>query len=498
MVQVAEDELSRAVIKLMLEEPFYAHFLGKVTRIISKDVTKTAAVGIRNKAICLFVNPDFFLNELKTIEERIAVLKHEVLHLVFKHLFRHQENWHPRTANIAADLSVNQFVYPWPLPEGAVLLDQFSVLNLAAEENMEYYYEKLLEAKQAAPQKIEDLQNELGHQQGDPGIGDKMGDEEIALGLDGTGLTDDEQAESDTGQDDGENNPGEDQPPGANQGVASTKSPKELAKELSDWERIREILKEPESAKGGIISPPPPPGALVSPGSGSGGGGKVWMDDHDKWAPGDEEEENKIDGLIADSAERTKDHGSMPGWLSKLINAILEKRKPQIDWKRSLRLFANNSRRTRVVGTMKRFSKRFGEPSPGIRIKSFQKMAIIIDTSGSVVDDDLSLFFSEIHGMWKNGAEITVIECDAAVQRTYPYRGKLPKGVAGRGGTVFDPAFQYLRDQSRRQIFDGCIYLTDGYAEPPTIKPPCKLLWIITSGGTVENVAFGQAVQLQH
>ena len=472
MALVAEDELSRAVIKLMLEEPFFAHFLGKVTRVISKDVTKTAAVGIRNKAICLFVNPNFFLNELKTVEERIAVLKHEVLHLVFKHLFRHQENWHPRTANIAADLSVNQFVYPWPLPEGAVLLDQFSVLNLAAEENMEYYYEKLLEAKQAAPQKIEDLQNELGAGQEDGEINDGQGDPSPG-----------------DGQGDDENNHGEDLQPDTNQGKDGQKSPDELAKELSDWERIRDILKEEESEEGG---------SRGSPGSGSGGGGKVWMDDHGKWAPGDEEEENKIDDLIMGAVERTKAHGSMPGWLSDLINAILEKRKPQIDWKRSLRLFANNSRRTRVKGTMKRYSKRFGKPNPGIRIKSFQKIAVIIDTSGSVIDEDLSLFFGEIHGMWKNGAEITVIECDAAVQRTYPYRGELPKGVAGRGGTVFNPAFQYLRDESRRQIFDGCIYLTDGYAETPTIKPPCKLLWVITPDGTDENVAFGQAVQLKH
>ena len=445
MALVAADELSRAVIKLMLDEPFFAHFLGKVTRIISNDVTKTAAVGIRNKAICLFVNPDFFLNELKTIEERIAVLKHEVLHLVFKHLFRHQTNWHPRTANIAADLSVNQFVYPWPLPEGAVLLDQFSVLNLAAEENMEYYYEKLLEAKQAAPQKIEDLQNELGN-----------------------------------GQEGGESNPGDDQQPESNQGKD------ELAKELSEWEKIKDILEEEESGEGQL-----------------GKGRKVWTDDHDHWSPGDAEAGNamddlgnKIDDLVLGAAERTKDHGTLPSWLNDLINAILEKRKPQIDWKRSLRLFANNSRRTRVTGTIKRFSKRYGEPSPGIRIKSFQKMAVIIDTSGSVLDEDLSLFFAEIHGMWKNGAEITVIECDAEVQQTYPYRGKLPQGVAGRGGTVFDPAFQYLRDESRRQIFDGCIYLTDGYADTPIIKPPCKLLWVITSGGTDEFVAFGQAVKL--
>ena len=55
-------------------------------------------------------------------------------------------------------------------------------------------------------------------------------------------------------------------------------------------------------------------------------------------------------------------------------------------------------------------------------------MAVIIDTSGSVDDHSLSLFFTEIHAMWKNRAEILVIECDAEVGQTYQYRGKFPKG----------------------------------------------------------------------
>ena len=55
-----DDELSRWIVQLLIKEPFYAHFLGQVTRIISEDITDTAAVGIRNNAICLFINPKFF------------------------------------------------------------------------------------------------------------------------------------------------------------------------------------------------------------------------------------------------------------------------------------------------------------------------------------------------------------------------------------------------------------------------------------------------------
>ena len=423
-----EDELSRWVIKLLLREPFFAHFLGQVSRVISEDITETAAVGLRNKAISLYINPKFFMQELNSTDERVAVLKHEVLHLVFKHLYRHQTNWDSKTANIAADIVVNQYVSPWPLPKGAILLGQFSVLELEPEETVEYYYAKLIEARQNAPQEIKSIEQELAQS------------------------TEDQKK----------------------------KKGKKLEKQLEGWKFIDGLLNK----KGE-------------------GGPTIWMDDHGNWSDqsADEAELHQIEDAILISKNRMKekdwqDLQKTPKFLQDLVSAILEKRKPQVDWKRSLRIFANSSRHTKVVGTMKRYSKRFGEPSSGIRIKSFQRMAVIIDTSGSVDDHSLSLFFTEIHAMWKNRAEILVIECDAEVGQTYQYRGKFPKGVSGRGGTAFNPAFEYLQKERKRKKFDGCIYLTDGFANTPTIKPPCKLLWVLTADGTNENLAFGANVKL--
>lgn len=66
--------------------------------------------------------------------------------------------------------------------------------------------------------------------------------------------------------------------------------------------------------------------------------------------------------------------------------------------------------------------------------------------------------------MRRQGAEVRVIECDAAVQHVFDYRGRLPDKVGGRGGTSFDPAFKYLNDNRRAGVWDGCVYLTDGVA----------------------------------
>ena len=119
-----------------------------------------------------------------------------------------------------------------------------------------------------------------------------------------------------------------------------------------------------------------------------------------------------------------------------------------------------------------------------------------IDTSVSVSDTDLGIFFTEIDAMYKQGAEIVVIECDAEVQRTYNYKGQLPTEVAGRGGTEFDPVFAFLRS-NRLTHYDGCIYLTDGCADEPTIRPPCPLLWVITADGDAgDHLRFGRIIKL--
>ena len=148
------------------------------------------------------------------------------------------------------------------------------------------------------------------------------------------------------------------------------------------------------------------------------------------------------------------------------------------------------------MASSRRVSKRYGT-YPGVKIKRYQRLAVVVDTSGSIQRDDLELMFGEIHGMWRQGAGIDVVECDAAVQHTWQYRGRLPDKIHGGGGTAFDPAFQWLR-ANRMTKYDGCIYLTDGYAPKPTVRPPCKLLWLVTeSGGMGEHLVFGRSVLLE-
>jgi predicted metal-dependent peptidase len=171
--------------------------------------------------------------------------------------------------------------------------------------------------------------------------------------------------------------------------------------------------------------------------------------------------------------------GSMPGNIKILLDKLLIKPEPLVDWRRVVKLFSESSSKTKVRNTMKRPSKRFGTV-PGIKIKKLKKLLVAVDTSGSVGKPDLEDFFGEIYHLWRQGAEVKVVECDTKIQREFDYRGKTPDFVLGRGGTDFNEPIRFANSVYQP---DGLIYFTDGFAPRPATAPRCPLLWVITKNG---------------
>jgi predicted metal-dependent peptidase len=167
--------------------------------------------------------------------------------------------------------------------------------------------------------------------------------------------------------------------------------------------------------------------------------------------------------------------GRLPMVVQEAIRAAGGGDAPRIDWRRAMRIFGASSRRTCIRNTLKRPSKRFGR-IPGVKVRPLSHVAVAIDTSGSIGREQLGLFFAEIHGIWRAGAQVTVIECDDQVRSVWPYRGVAPAECAGGGGTEFDPVLQWVNDRAAR--FDGLIYLTDGFGER-SLSSRRRVLWIV-------------------
>lgn len=202
--------------------------------------------------------------------------------------------------------------------------------------------------------------------------------------------------------------------------------------------------------------------------------------------------EQAIDDAVRRSARRTPPQmqSRLPAAVRRRIAAATAT-EPAVDWRRLLALFAGASRRTYLKSTLRRASKRYGT-TPGIKVRRRHRLIVVVDTSGSMTDALLAAVFAEIHHLYRRGAEVTVVECDAAVQATWPYRGQRPTSASGGGGTAFDPALAWANARPERP--DALIYLTDGYAHPPQVKPRMPTLWLITPGGIAPGSDGWQAL----
>jgi len=179
-----------------------------------------------------------------------------------------------------------------------------------------------------------------------------------------------------------------------------------------------------------------------------------------------------------EAAQSAKGWGSVSGEVKKEIIKRLE---TKVDWRKVLRYFIKTSQRASKTSTVRRINKRYAYIHPGKKVKRQAKIAIAIDQSGSVSDDMLQNFFSELNKLAKL-AEFTVVPFDTNVDEEKIYTWK--KGASQKaervlcGGTCFNAPTEYVN----RHSFDGVIILTDMEAPKPKA---CKAqrMWMTDQRG---------------
>lgn len=144
------DMLDAALFDLIASEPFYSVVLSRMNKRIvpPEDRIKTAAVGIsREGALQLYVNREFFGG--LPHDQRVAVLKHEVLHVVHRHLLVPPTSYPDRDlANRAMDIAINQYIHN--LPDFALMPNSYDSQGVFLDryQATAYYYQVLLRAKE--------------------------------------------------------------------------------------------------------------------------------------------------------------------------------------------------------------------------------------------------------------------------------------------------------------------------------------------------------------
>ena len=192
----------------------------------------------------------------------------------------------------------------------------------------------------------------------------------------------------------------------------------------------------------------------------------------------DESRQLEINELIM----QIKDWGSISGGM---VEQIMASTQPKIDYRKALAGFRASVISSKRTLTRMRPSRRWGFEQMGSKYAFSTSLLIAVDTSGSISTEMLKHFFSVIVKFFKYGIEqIDVIQFDCVIQGECMSLKKAKKqnrfAVHGRGGTSFQPVFDYLHEHNR---YDGLIILTDGYAEVPhkDFSTRARILWVCES-----------------
>jgi predicted metal-dependent peptidase len=206
------------------------------------------------------------------------------------------------------------------------------------------------------------------------------------------------------------------------------------------------------------------------------------LDDHGAWAGSDmspDEMRQLVSDMVHEATNRSM--GQVPGHLASVLEAL---NKPLVSWRELLKRYLGRHVGNRRKTYCRRSRRRDSFGVPGVSHHAAARVSIVVDTSGSISDDDLKQFFGEIESI-SYRAKVCVLQWDHDFQGFEPnYR----KGswrrieVHGRGGTDMRAPVEWLYE--RGLIGDCCIMLTDGYCNYTEPKPFPMITCICAEGGS--------------
>lgn len=425
------ESLSRATKDLMWAEPFWGLFLIGFRKSWD-DKVPTAQVSKNGVNYGLTINPDFW-NSL-TDDWKKGILQHEAIHIGYCHLESQELFEDKEILGIADDLVVNQDCKPEWLP----------CKNMTKEE-FRAKYEPIM--KQLA----EDL---------DSGKITMVEYNKGMLQIPPRGVYLEDFAEMKL-------------------------APRESRKYYYDA-----LLKEKNKGpKGNKFLQSLLGSGMCQPGKGP--LGHDWKEFEGLTEAEKKLMKHQLDYQMKEVAQQIiKSRGVVPGNIAHYLEGLDIEEPAKFDWRRYLRRFTGGSTKTYVKKSRRKPNFRFDD-LPGLKIKKRRHVLLGVDTSGSVSNDELKIYFHEIDHISRQGTQITVVQCDAAIRDISPYKSGMKinnkenkVAIHGRGGTDFQPVIDYYNENKDK--FTCMIYFTDGECPAPDNSPKDRLLWVLTGSDNAE------------
>ncbi|TCJ15012.1 hypothetical protein EZJ19_08085 [Parasulfuritortus cantonensis] len=198
-------------------------------------------------------------------------------------------------------------------------------------------------------------------------------------------------------------------------------------------------------------------------------------------------------GRLAAAATAARQAGKLSSSMMRLVDDLLA---PKLPWRALLARYMMNAARDDY--SFQRTSRREGEAMMPRLYSQSVKVAVVLDTSGSIGDDELREFLAEIDALKAQvRADVVLHACDDKLAEGGPWRYamweamNLPDGLLGGGGTDFRPVFEWL-DRDRLDP-DLLVYFTDAEGRFPAAEPRFPVVWLVKGKAPVP---FGVRIQL--
>lgn len=173
--------------------------------------------------------------------------------------------------------------------------------------------------------------------------------------------------------------------------------------------------------------------------------------------------------------------GVIPGDIQIFLKQLLE---PKLPWQRLLQKYIQSYIQDNY--TFAKLRRRYWPKImlPSLYSRSLMEMALFVDTSGSITDEQFLHFISETHGLLRmmKPAKLLFGQFDTQIKRVdeiQTVRDLANVQFSGRGGTNVEPVLTWAQENKPKLLViftDGCFRTPDRYAWP---DKNTDTLWVI-------------------
>lgn len=497
------------------DDIFWGYVFANVNKEIHFDLPAPMGVTYRDNTFQLYFNPAY-IDKDWTVMNLLEIVKHEGYHILYNHMELFKDLEFQQAVNYATDCEINQYLPN--LPKEGIRLDDIKKLtknnNLKEKAGSLYYYEELKKVLDNLPndkkctcgakehnERVQKQQQEQ-QQQSSNGQGSENEQEQGSNGQGSGEQSSEKEQQQNSGdeQEQGSNGQGSEneQEQGSNGQASDNQNGQDNQNQTPQEQNQQgQSQQEQNQQKQNNQGQNPQNGQTeqLKPRKCTCGCNKKnnKFDTHEMWKniydpennnfiPVSKATQNLMNEVVRQMDSGGKGRGSLPGNIIDQINKLNEP--PQIKWQSLIVKQIGKQ----VCGKRKSPNRLNRRDPKSIYKKGnlndrLHPIVVAFDVSGSVSNKELMYFLNELQALSdKMKLPITYIQFDWDIQNveTIAPNEKPSFNLHGRGGTSFQPVFDYLKDEQYPKETQLFIFTDGGGEREINNRGYKKYQWIIS------------------